>query len=161
MKLLILSVTIFIVMFSSASEAVAGTLLFSNVSKYSERDYNYKYKLPVLVLTIKNNLNRPVTSSELDCDVSFTDIDNKRIISEYGRNLMNDFKVIEQGYTSSPIKIYIMDVEEKILNVIGNNPITFKIKVSVSLRTNNKDDGEAIYETIFAPNEYTYLPQWP
>jgi hypothetical protein len=129
-----------------------------NAEKYKEDDYEYEHYLPVLLISIENTGQTPITSRELDCDISFLDIDNKRIIMESGLNLLNEFNTIELGYTTAPIAIDI-DIygSEPIVSVIGKEPIDFDIKVKVTCKLNKHIEK---YETIFSPHEYPSLPLW-
>lgn len=128
-----------------------------NIKKYITDHYKYKHKLPLFTMAIKNTGGTPITSRKLDCDVSFIDIDNKRIIAEYGRNLLNEFKTIDPGFTSSLIAIDILRVGEKIVNVIGQRPIDFKMKAKIECSFQGYAKEKKV---IFSPTEYRLLPLW-
>jgi hypothetical protein len=125
-----------------------------NAEKYKTDYKKYEHYLPLLLISIENTGQTTITSEEIDCDVSFLDIDNKRIIQERGRRLP-EFKTIEPGYTTPPIKISIYPWV--IVSLIGQEPIDFDIKVKVTLKLNKNIER---YETIFSPHEYPSLPLW-
>ncbi|MDY6839094.1 MAG: zinc ribbon domain-containing protein [Thermodesulfobacteriota bacterium] len=133
------------------------TFRITNVKKYSTDHYKYKSKLPLVSIAIENTGATAITSKALKCLVSFIDLDNKRIITQYQRNLLNDFKEIAPGFTSPLIGIQILNVEAKLVKLIGQRPISFRISATVKCELNQHVQEKAV---IFYPSEYTSLPVW-
>lgn len=130
-----------------------------NVKKYVEKEYKYHFRTPLVVLSIKNNTGRPIPSGEIECSVSFLDIDNKRAIDERNRHFLNDFVVIEPGYTS-PLVRFGIKYSDRIVPLIGQVPINFRIKVKILIWLKDDKENAQISEVIFEPEEYNVLPIW-
>jgi len=159
--LLIFMLFLFLSLFgSSFCFATDYSFTFANAKKYVTKPYGYDHKVPLLLISIKNSGSTPLSSSDLVCNVSFLDLDNKRVISAYQRNLLNEFEIIPPGFTSPLFDITILDIPKCIISLIGQNPINFKIRLELTLKPYRINLPRKKYETVFNPIDYNDLPLW-
>jgi hypothetical protein len=142
-----------------AQEKAEKNIQIVHVEKYVERGYQYRFRTPLLVLSIKNNSDTPIHANEFRCSVCFRDVDNKRTIHAYGKDFLNDFSVIKPNYTSPQLRFGLKD-SNKLLPLIGQVPIDFRIKVKVAIWLKDYKEDVQLSEVIFDPKEYNLLPLW-